>query len=61
MKTKEQALRDAGRVIAKAMQELAQMTPREAAERVWVPGGPSIEELSARCAAAGLCRAADQS
>lgn len=57
MKTKAQALRDAGRVIAGAMAELASMTPREAAERVWQAGGPSVDELAARAAAYGICRA----
>lgn len=56
MKTKDQALRDLGRVVADAAAIVTQLTVRQAAERVWHPGGPSMEELMQRIAATGLCR-----
>lgn len=59
MKTKEQALRDAGRVLADSFAIIATLTPREAAERAWVAGGPSADELTAKAAASGLCKRAD--
>lgn len=55
MKTKAQALHDAGRVIAAEVAVIATLTPREAAERAWVAGGPSVDELATYAAASGLC------
>lgn len=46
MKTREQALEDLGRVVADEMAIVAKLTPREAAERAWHPGGPSVDELT---------------
>ena len=46
MKTREQALQDLGRVVAEEMAIVAQLTPLEAAQRAWHPGGPSVEELA---------------
>lgn len=46
MKTREQALRDLGRVIAESAAITSKLTPREAAERAWHPGGPSVDELT---------------
>lgn len=57
MKTKEQALRDLGRVVADAAAIISKLTVREAAERVYQQGGPSMDELMARIADAGICRA----
>lgn len=51
MKTKEQALADLGRVIADEMAIVATLTPRQAAERAWHPGGPSVDDLEALIAA----------
>ncbi|MFC7942667.1 hypothetical protein ACFUPZ_05340 [Microbacterium oxydans] len=56
MKTKEQALRDLGRVVADAVGIAAKLTVREAAERVWRADGPSIDVLMQRIAATGICR-----
>lgn len=56
MKTKEQALRDLGRVVADAVAIASKLTVREAAERVWRADGPSMEELMRRIAATGICR-----
>jgi hypothetical protein len=56
VKTKAQAMRDAGRVIGEALAVIATLTPREAAERAWVAGGPSLEALIAHAEASGLCR-----
>lgn len=54
-KTKEQALRDLGRVVADAAAIVSKLTVREAAERVWRPEGPSMDVLMQRIAATGLC------
>ncbi|WP_454168138.1 hypothetical protein [Microbacterium lacticum] len=40
MKTKQQALDEAGEVFADALAVVAALTPRQAAERAWHPGGP---------------------
>ncbi|WP_417556112.1 hypothetical protein [Microbacterium sp.] len=58
MKTKAQALRDAGAVIAEAVAVIATLTPRQAAERAWVAGGPSLDVLIAHAEASGLCKQA---
>ncbi|WP_309129451.1 hypothetical protein [Microbacterium sp.] len=56
MKTKQQALRDLGRVVAEEIAVVSKLTVREAAERVWRPDGPSMDVLMDRIAASGLCR-----
>lgn len=43
-----QALDEAGQVISEAIAIFAPLTPRQSAERVWAPGGPSVDELTAR-------------
>lgn len=48
MTTRAQALDEAGRVISEAIAIFSKLTPRESAERVWVRGGPSVDELAAR-------------
>lgn len=48
MTTREDAIRQAGEVLAAARVAAAQMTPRELAEAAWTPGGPSVEELEER-------------
>lgn len=48
MKTRQQALRDLGRVVAEAYAVTAHLTAREAAERAWHPGGPPVNELAAQ-------------
>lgn len=56
MKTREQALRDLGRVVAEELAIIARLTPREAGERAWHPGGPSVDVLTEQIEAAGICR-----
>ncbi|MDR6867643.1 hypothetical protein J2Y69_002247 [Microbacterium resistens] len=56
MKTEAQALRELGQVVAEAAATIRKLTVREAAERIWHPGGPSMDECLARCASTGLCR-----
>ncbi|WP_300267455.1 hypothetical protein [Microbacterium sp.] len=51
MKTREQALRDLGLMVAEFTAEFRTQTPEEAAHRAWRPDGPSMEELTERCAA----------
>lgn len=55
-KSKEQALRDFGAVVGEAVAIIRTLTVREAAERIWYPGGPSMEECIARAEASGLCK-----
>ncbi len=57
MKTKAQALREAGEVFADVLAIVSTMSPRQAAERAWHPGGPSLEALTEQIAATGLCAA----
>ena len=45
MKTKQQALDEAGEVFADVLAIVSGLTPREAAERAWHSGGPSVDEL----------------
>ena len=44
-KPREQALRDLAGVVAEEIAIIRTLTPREAAERAWHPGGPSVDEL----------------
>lgn len=55
MKTKAQALDDASDVLAGVLAIVSKLTPRQAAERAWHPGGPSVEALTEQIAAAGIC------
>ncbi len=43
-----QALDEAGRIIAAEVAIFSKLTPRESAERIWTPGGPSVDELTVR-------------
>lgn len=47
MVSRAQALEEAGRVIAAEIAIFSKLTPRQSAERVWAPGGPSVDELTA--------------
>lgn len=60
MKTKEQALQDASNVLAEVAAIVSKLTPREAAERAWHPGGPSIDELTDLIRESGICRGATE-
>jgi hypothetical protein len=51
VKTKAQALRGLGLVVAEFAGVLVAQTPEDAARRAWRPDGPSIETLTAKCAA----------
>lgn len=47
MKTRAQALRDLGLVIAEIAETTRHLTPREAAERAWEPSSSmSVDELA---------------
>lgn len=52
MKTEQQALQDFADVVAEEMAIVSKLTPREAAERAWHRGGPSVEELTRQIEAA---------
>ncbi|RCG27238.1 hypothetical protein DQ384_26330 [Sphaerisporangium album] len=43
----DQAIASAGRILAAARQRRDSLPPEEAAREAYVPGGPSIEELTA--------------
>lgn len=47
MTTREQALQSLSDFVAECAEQTAALTPREAAERAWHPGGPSVDELTA--------------
>lgn len=47
MKTREECIDAAARVIAESNAICAGMTPREQAEAAWRPTGPSVDELEA--------------
>jgi anti-sigma factor ChrR (cupin superfamily) len=46
MKTREQALRDLGDLVAEIGAVIERLTPEEAARRAWHPGGPSVDVLA---------------
>lgn len=48
MTTREEAINRAGRTLAEGIRRMQEGSPREAAERAYTPGGPSIDELEAR-------------
>ncbi|WP_300267456.1 hypothetical protein [Microbacterium sp.] len=56
MKTKAQALRDVGLVVAEVAAIVCTLTPEQAAERAWHQGGPSLAVLTEQIRATGLCR-----
>lgn len=51
VKSRDQALADAGRVLAEDVAVSSRLSPMEAAQRAWHPGGPSVEDLAAQIAA----------
>lgn len=51
MSTREEAIENAARSIAHAYLSLWEGSAREAAERAYTPGGPSVDELEARIVA----------
>jgi hypothetical protein len=51
VKTRSQALRDLGLVIAEIAAQTDHLTPLEAAERAWRPDGPPVDVLAAQIAA----------
>lgn len=51
MKTKGQALRELGLVVAEFTATFMAQTPEEAAARAWRVDGPSLEALTEECAA----------
>lgn len=48
MTTYDEAINHAGRTLAEGIRRMQEGTPREAAERAYTPGGPSIDELEVR-------------
>jgi len=46
--TRAQAMRNAGAVLAAARAHMATLTPEQAAQEAYVPGGPTVEELAQR-------------
>lgn len=57
MKTREQALRDLGMVVAEVAAIVRTLTPEQAAERAWRPDGPALDDLTEQIRATGLCAA----
>ena len=49
-KTREQALQDLSDFLHEVGEITAHLTPRQAAERAWHPGGPSVGELTEQIA-----------
>lgn len=58
MKTQAQAMQDLADVVAEEMAIVSKLTPRQAAERAWDRGGPSVEELTAQIEASRAAAAA---
>jgi hypothetical protein len=54
--TKELALAQVAEIVAEQGAILDTLTPEQAAERAWYPGGPSRTEIAARFAAEYCCR-----
>ncbi|WP_433465741.1 hypothetical protein [Spirillospora sp. CA-128828] len=46
--TYEQAIDATAQILADVRHRIATLTPRQAAEEAYVPGGPSIEELETK-------------
>lgn len=44
---RDDAIRNAGRILATDYERTARMTPREQAEAAYTPSGPSVDELEA--------------
>jgi hypothetical protein len=51
VKTQDEYLEEAASAFADELLRLARMTPREMAEAVWMPGGPTVDELTAQITA----------
>jgi hypothetical protein len=51
MTPREQAIAEAGRILAAGCARQAALSPREAAEEAYRPGGPSVDELERRITA----------
>lgn len=51
MITRDQAFADLARMVAEEGAILDTLTPEQAAERAWHPGGPSKEDIAAKFAA----------
>lgn len=51
MKTRSEALRDLGLVIAEIAETTRDLTPQQAAERAWRADGPSVDVLASQIAA----------
>lgn len=51
MLTREQALSEVSALVVEQGRILDTLTPAQAAERAWRPGGPSREDLASRFAA----------
>ena len=51
MSARDERLAAAGRIWAAGCARQAALSPREAAEEAYVPGGPSVDELERRIAA----------
>jgi len=58
MKTREQALQDLSDFLHEVGETTARLTPRQAAERAWHPGGPSIDDLEQQIAQTRVAQAA---
>lgn len=57
MKTRAEALRDLGRVVAEVAEIVRKLSPREVAERAWHPGHEmSLDELEEHAIKNKLCR-----
>ena len=55
MKTKAQALREVGLIVAEVAALVRTLTPEQAAERAWRPDGLPLDELTEQIRATGLC------
>lgn len=59
MKTKEQALREVGLIVAEVAAIVRTLAPEQAAARAWRPDGLPMEELTEQIGATGLCRTSE--
>lgn len=48
MTTRDQAIEHAAKAFAVGIRSIYEGSPREAAERAFTPGGPSVDELEGR-------------
>lgn len=58
MTSREVALQGFADYLAECVERTSLLTPREAAERAWHPGGPSVEELTETIASNRAARSA---